>query len=241
MIRAVVVWLGLLVVLSMTNAVEATARSKPPQRAALRRPSIRSQVPIATNTVWPRQEVLDLAVRAWRCGRDAGVFDGSMLTVIDYSLPSSAKRLWVLDLARKRVLFHELVAHGENSGDNYAVDFSNQPGSLKSSIGVFRTEDVYRGGNGYSLRLSGLEPGVNDAAMERRIVMHGAAYVSPRSVSMLGRLGRSWGCPALPTGVHRRVIDLIKGGTAVFAYYPDVRWLRQSRFLSCSVTRVASR
>jgi L,D-transpeptidase catalytic domain len=240
-IRAVVVWLGLFVVLAMTNAVEATARSRPPQRAALRRPSIRSQVPIATNTVWPRQEVLDLAVRAYRCGHEAGVFDGSLLTVIDYSLPSSAKRLWVLDLDRKRVLFHELVAHGENSGDNYAVDFSNQPGSLKSSIGVFRTEDVYRGGNGYSLRLAGLEPGVNDLAMERRIVMHGAAYVSPRSVSMLGRLGRSWGCPALPTGVHRRVIDSIKGGTAVFAYYPDARWLRQSRFLSCSVTRVASR
>ena len=90
-------------------------------------------------------------------------------------------------------------------------------------------------------RLSGLEPGVNDLAMERRIVMHGAAYVSPRTVSMLGRLGRSWGCPALPTGVHRRVIDLIKGGSAVFAYYPDPRWLRQSRFLSCSVMRVASR
>jgi hypothetical protein len=237
----VVVWLGLLVVLAMTNAVEATARSKPTQRTWLRRPSIRSQVPIATNTVWPRQEVMDLAVRAYSCGKSAGVFDGDLLTVIDYSLPSSAKRLWVLDLARKRVLFNELVAHGENSGDNYAVDFSNQPGSLKSSIGVFRTEDVYRGGNGYSLRLSGLEPGVNDLAMERRIVMHGAAYVSPRSVSMLGRLGRSWGCPALPTGVHRRVIDLIKGGTAVFAYYPDARWLRQSRFLSCSVTRVASR
>jgi len=240
-IRAVVVWLGLLVVLAMTNAVAATARSKPPQRTWLRRPSIRSQVPIATNTVWPRQEVMDLAVRAYSCGKSAGVFDGDLLTVIDYSLPSSAKRLWVLDLARKRVLFNELVAHGENSGDNYAVDFSNQPGSLKSSIGVFRTEDVYRGGTGYSLRLSGLEPGVNDLAMERRIVMHGAAYVSPRSVSMLGRLGRSWGCPALPTGVHRRVIDLIKGGTAVFAYYPDARWLRQSRFLSCSVTRVASR
>jgi len=240
-IRAVVVWLGLLVVLAMTHAVEATARSKPPQRTSFRRPSIRSQVPIATNTVWPRQEVMDLAVRAYSCGKSAGVFDGDLLTVIDYSLPSSAKRLWVLDLDRKRVLFHELVAHGENSGDNYAVDFSNQPGSLKSSIGVFRTEDVYRGGNGYSLRLSGLEPGVNDLAMERRIVMHGAAYVSPRSVSMLGRLGRSWGCPALPTGVHRRVIDLIKGGTAVFAYYPDARWLRQSRFLSCSVTRVASR
>ena len=241
MIRAVVVAVVGLGVIAMTTPFEAHARSKPPQRAALRRPSIRSQVPVATNTVWPRPEVLDLAMRAYRCGREAGAFDKSLLTVIDYSLPSSAKRLWVLDVARQRVLFHELVAHGEGSGENYAVEFSNEPGSRQTSLGVFRTEDVYRGGNGYSLRLAGLEPGVNDLAMERRIVMHGAPYVSARAVSALGRLGRSWGCPALPPGVHRRVIDRIKGGSALFAYYPDARWLRQSRFLQCSVTRVAAR
>jgi hypothetical protein len=182
--------------------------------------------------------VLDLALRAQRCGRDAGVFTSPFLTVIDYSLASTERRLWVIDTDRHRVLFHELVAHGEASGDNYAVEFSNDPGSRQSSIGVFRTEDVYLGGNGYSLRLSGLEPGVNDLAMERRIVMHGAAYVSSRSVSLLGRLGRSWGCPALPRDVSRRVIDRIKGGSAVFAYYPDPHWLRQSRFLQCSVMRV---
>src|SRR5262245_13435988 len=224
----------------MTTPFEAHARSKPPQRT-YRRPSIRTQVPIATNTVWPRQEVMDLAMRAYRCGRDAGAFDGSLLTVIDYSLPSTEKRLWVLDVARNRVLFHELVAHGEGSGENYAVEFSNEPGSRQSSIGVFRTEDIYRGGNGYSLRLSGLEPGVNDLAMERRIVMHGAPYVSERAVNALGRLGRSWGCPALPSGATRRVIERIKGGSAVFAYYPDTRWLRTSRFLACNVMRVASR
>ena len=239
MSRAAVVVAGLVIALAFSY--DADARSRPPQRAALRRPSIRSQVPIATNTVWPRQEVLDLAMRAYRCGRDAGFFEGSTLTVIDYSLASTERRLWVIDVPRRRVLFHELVAHGEGSGDNWAVDFSNEPGSRQSSLGVFRTEDVYRGGNGYSLRLAGLEPGVNDLAMERRIVMHGAAYVSPRAVSALGRLGRSWGCPALPTAVHRRIIDRIKGGTAVFAYYPDQRWIKQSRFLSCSVTRMASR
>ena len=232
-----VVWLSIAVAIPL----EASARSRPPHRSMLRRPSIRSQVPVATNTVWPRQEVFDLAMRAYACGRDAGAFDRALLTVIDYSLPSTARRLWVIDVARKRILFHELVAHGEGSGDNYAVEFSNEPGSRQSSIGVFRTEDVYRGGNGYSLRLAGLERGVNDLAMERRIVIHGAQYVSMNAVNALGRLGRSWGCPALPSGVSRQVIDRIKGGSAVFAYYPDPRWLRRSNFLSCSAVRVARR
>jgi hypothetical protein len=189
---------------------------------------------------WPRKEVLDLAMRAYRCGRDAGLFESSMLTVIDYSLPSTARRLWVIDADRHRVLFHELVAHGEGSGDNFAVAFSNEPGSRQSSLGVFRTGDVYRGEHGYSLRLDGLEPGVNDLAMERRIVLHGATYVSPRVVGMLGRLGRSWGCPAVPSGVHRRLIERIKGGSALVAYYPDREWLRASRFLRCD-GRVAKR
>jgi hypothetical protein len=240
-IRAVVVvvmWVAL-VTLGMPSVV--SARSKPPKPSVWKRPSVRAQIPVATATVWPRQEVLDTAMAAYRCGRSAGVFDGSLLTVIDYSLPSSAKRLWVIDVARQRVLFHELVAHGENSGDNYTTDFSNAPGSRQSSLGVFRTEDVYRGGNGYSLRLAGLEPGVNDLAMERRIVMHGASYVSDRSVSTLGRLGRSWGCLAVSPRVSRRMIDQIKGGSAVVAYYPDQRWIKRSRFVQCSLVRVAQR
>lgn len=240
MSRVAVWWWGVAVV-ALTMSVEAHARARPHQRATLRRPSIRSQVPVATQTAWPRKEVLDLAMRAFTCGRDAGSFDGSLLTVIDYSLPSTAKRLWVIDTARKRVLFHELVAHGEGSGDKWAVEFSNEPGSRQTSLGLFRTSSVYNGGNGYSLRLDGLEPGVNDLAMERRIVMHGARYVSQNAVNALGRLGRSWGCPALPPGVHRKVIDRIKGGSAVFAYYPDRRWIRTSRFLSCGVTRMAKR
>ena len=235
-----VLWLGIVVV-TMALPALSEARSRPPQRAAWRRPSIRTQVPTATNTPLPRKEVFDLALQAYRCGVDAGTFEPGLLTVIDFSLPSTAKRLWVIDVPRQRVLFHELVAHGEGSGENYANEFSNEPGSRQSSIGVFRTADVYRGGNGISLRLTGLEPGVNDLAMERRIVMHGADYVSTRAVAALGRLGRSWGCPALPRGVHRRVIERIKGGSALFAYYPDPRWLRESRFLRCGVTRVASR
>jgi hypothetical protein len=221
--------------------VVASGRAKPAHRAKWRRPPVRAQVPVATATAWPRPEVLDLAMRAYRCGADAGAFAGPLLTVIDYSLPSTARRLWVIDTVRQRVLFQELVAHGEGSGEKYAVDFSNEPGSRQSSLGVFRTERVYHGGQGYSLRLVGLEPGVNDLALERRIVMHGADYVSPQAAAALGRIGRSWGCPALARGVHRRVIDRIRGGSALFAYYPDRDWFRRSRFLHCDVTRLARR
>jgi hypothetical protein len=188
---------------------------------------------MASATAWPRPEVLDLALRAYRCGRATGVVERPVLAVIDYSLPSTERRLWVIDVPAHRVLFHELVAHGQASGDNLAVAFSNQPRSRCSSLGLFRTEDAYQGRHGVALRLEGLEPGVNDRAMERAIVMHGAAYVSPRVAAAHGRLGRSWGCPALDRAVHRRVIDSLKGGGALFAYYPDARWLGASRFLRC--------
>ena len=188
---------------------------------------------------WPRREVLELAMRAYRCGRAEGQFDSPILTVIDYSLPSTEKRLWVIDLAKRQVLFHELVAHGQNSGEAYAVDFSNQPESRQSSLGLFRTDDVYDGRHGEALRLIGLEPGINDRAEERRIVMHGAAYVNPRVVQRFGQLGRSWGCPAVDRAVLPKMVRHIKEGTALFAYYPDPRWLRQSRFLQCDANLAA--
>ncbi|HWP65524.1 MAG TPA: murein L,D-transpeptidase catalytic domain family protein [Candidatus Limnocylindria bacterium] len=187
----------------------------------------------------PRPEVLELALRAYECGRSTGEVRGPLLTVIDYSLPSTERRLWVIDVPRRRVLFHELVAHGENSGYNLATAFSNRIGSRQSSLGLFRTADTYIGGHGVSLRLEGLEPGVNDRAMERRIVMHGADYVDENIARTLGRLGRSWGCPALPRASSRRVIERIKDGNALFAYYPDPRWLEQSRFLRCDGVRLA--
>lgn len=188
----------------------------------------------------PRPEVLALALRAFECGRAAGHFRDGTLTVIDYSLPSTERRLWVLDVDRRRVLFRELVAHGEGSGDLHAVAFSNVPGSRQSSLGLFRTGETYWGRHGRSLRLTGLEPGVNDRAEERAIVIHGAPYVSEAFIAEHGRLGRSWGCPALPLGVHDAVIDRIRGGTAVFVYYPERQWLAASDFLQCD-TRLVRR
>jgi len=180
--------------------------------------------------------VLKLALNAAACARSVGqVANDRLLTVIDYSRASTQPRLWVLDLVREQVLFEELVAHGRGSGENYATRFSNADGSHQTSLGLFRTADTYVGTNGYSLRLDGLEPGVNDRARERAIVMHGAPYVSDMQLRTVGRLGRSHGCPALRPAVARTLIDTIKQGSLVFAYYPDKQWLRASRFLNgCS-------
>lgn len=178
-------------------------------------------------------EVLARAVDALRCALAAGeVKRDDTLTVIDYSLPSTAKRLWVFDVERRELLFNELVAHGKNTGGNLATRFSNTQGSRQTSLGLFRTAGTYFGKNGYSLRLDGLEPGVNDRALPRTIVVHGAWYVSRDFAARHGRIGRSWGCPAVRKKVARPLIDAIKGGTLVFSYYPDPRWLRRSRFLA---------
>ncbi|HEX9163995.1 MAG TPA: murein L,D-transpeptidase catalytic domain family protein [Thermoanaerobaculia bacterium] len=179
-----------------------------------------------------KANVLQLALEATTCAAERGVVKRrNIMTVIDYSLPSSEPRLFVFDLASNTLLFRELVAHGKNSGGDRASFFSNSAGSLASSLGLFVTGDTYVGGNGYSLRLRGLEEGVNDMAWDRAIVMHGAYYVSREAVRALGRLGRSWGCPAVRQEIAKKIIDTVRGGSALFAYYPDKRWLASSAFL----------
>ena len=178
--------------------------------------------------------VLDLALRAVRCAVASGdITPPPTLTVIDYSRPSVEPRLWVFDLHSGDLLFKDLVAHGRGSGDNMAQRFSDDENSHESSLGLFVTRDTYVGHNGYSLRLDGLEPGFNDRAMARAIVMHGAPYVSETAARTQGRLGRSWGCPALREAVAHRIIDTVRGGGVMFAYYPDQEWLKTSRFLNC--------
>jgi hypothetical protein len=178
------------------------------------------------------REVFHLAIGAAACAvRSGDVPDVATLTVIDYSRPSTEKRLWVFDLHARALLYEELVAHGQGSGENLATAFSNQHESHQSSLGVFRTEDTYVGRNGYSLRLRGLDGGFNDQAYARAIVMHGAPYVSDDFARAQGRLGRSWGCPALREGIAREVIDTVKGHGLVVAYYPDPEWLARSKYL----------
>ena len=151
--------------------------------------------------------------------------------MIDYSKPSDQKRLWVFDLTKGELMYEELVAHGQGSGVDRSTLFSNLPDTHQSSLGLFVTETTYVGRNGYSLRMDGLDLGVNDRARERAIVMHGAPYVSDEFVKANGRLGRSWGCPALRNDIAREIIDRIKGGGLVFAYYPDAEWIKSSKFL----------
>jgi len=182
-------------------------------------------------------KVIALALAATACAAAQGQPPSDRLAVIDYSMPSTEPRLWVFDLAKRKLLYHELVAHGRNTGENLATKFSNTPESLQSSLGLFRTLGTYAGRNGYSLRMEGLEPGTNDHALERALVIHGAAYVNPALARQQGRIGRSYGCPAVRNAVARPLIDALKGGQYVFSYYPDAHWLGSSPYLKCSAGR----
>ena len=185
-------------------------------------------------------QVLSLALSAMQCAQREGTgIDSTRLAVIDYSVSSLKPRLWVFDLAARRLLYQEVVAHGQGSGEDVPSRFSNTEGSHQSSLGLFFTGDTYSGHNGYSMRMQGLEAGVNDAAMARAIVMHGADYVDPDNGRRMGRLGRSWGCPALRNAVAKPIIDVLKQGQFVFSYYPDQAWLARSALLKCAAHSLA--
>lgn len=191
--------------------------------------SIQKSILAKTNNLNPT--VLGLALNAYDKLYKKGFDRQKMLTIIDYSKPSTERRLWVIDLNRPKVIFHTLVAHGKNSGNNVSARFSDNPNSLKSSIGVYLTGDTYIGKHGYSLRLNGLEPGFNAKARVRDVVIHAASYVSDSFAKIHGRLGRSWGCPAVSPEVAPQMIGHIKNGTVLFAYYPDPQWLDRSAYL----------
>lgn len=186
------------------------------------------------------QKVLKIAIGAMECAVNGGMKAAERLAVIDFSLPSSQPRLWIFDLRERVLLLEELVAHGQKSGDNLATRFSNVLGSHQSSIGLFRTQESYSGKHGYSLRMDGLEPGVNDRARERAIVIHPADYVDPTWIARQGRIGRSYGCPAVRPEVGRTVVDSLKDGQFMFSYYPDPQWLANSAYVNCQPARVAA-
>ena len=190
-----------------------------------------NELDLASNGM--KSEVFELALRGLNKLSDEGkITRQDKITIVDFSQPSDQKRLYVIDLVTKQILFHTLVSHGRGTGTLWAKSFSNQASSYKSSPGFYVTEETYNGNNGYSLRLAGLERGINDNARNRAIVMHGAPYANESTIGALGFLGRSQGCPALPLSIYKPVINTIKGGTCLFIYTPDESYLDHSELLS---------
>jgi hypothetical protein len=178
-------------------------------------------------------EVFEKAYLGFLNLQKAGKLDANahILSICDFSMSSNTKRLWVIDLNEKKVLFNSLVAHGKNTGEEFATQFSNTESSNQSSLGFYVTENTYNGDNGYSLKLQGMDKGFNDAAMQRAIVMHGADYVSESFANQHQRIGRSWGCPAVPRELASDIINTIKDKTCLFIYYPANSYLSSSEWL----------
>ena len=181
----------------------------------------------------PERDILSLGIKGYIKLKDQGELPGGKpLTIIDFSIPSSEKRMWIIDMEDGLILHHGHVSHGRNSGDLLAKNFSNTNSSYMSSLGFYLTAETYQGKHGYSLRLDGLEKGFNDNARDRAIVIHGADYVREDFIRQTGRLGRSLGCPALPNEIAGEIIDLIKERSLLFIYGQDENYLNQSQILN---------
>ncbi|MCQ4347925.1 murein L,D-transpeptidase catalytic domain family protein [Pseudomonas stutzeri] len=223
---------------SLWLAASMAAFSSPLMASVAGAPSLEQSLAKVAPTL--NRTVLRHALAAMQCAVNNGAAPAERLAVIDFSLPSTQRRLWIFDLERRRLLLQDLVAHGQKSGENFATRFSNVEGSHQSSLGLFRTAESYHGQHGYSLRMDGLEPGINDLARQRAIVIHPAPYVDPRWIGRHGRIGRSHGCPAVRPEVARMVVDSLKGGQFMFSWYPDRQWLQSSAYLNCQPQRVAA-
>ncbi|MEO5776394.1 MAG: murein L,D-transpeptidase catalytic domain family protein [Flavobacterium sp.] len=188
--------------------------------AVLKNVSIYNQID-ANSFVLPSFDCFNLALDGFYKLKEKGIVQKNILTLVDFSLSSNTKRLWVIDLDKKIILFQTLVAHGRNTGEEFAKQFSNQAESFQSSIGFYATGEIYNGKHGMSLKLDGLEKGLNDNARERAVVVHGADYVSESFIKQNKRLGRSQGCPAIPVEMNAKIINVIKDKSCLFLYHPS--------------------
>lgn len=180
----------------------------------------------------PELRTFSEALKGFYLLKEKGVVQKDILTLIDFSLSSNTKRLWVIDLATNTILFNSLVAHGKNTGEEFASDFSNSNSSFKSSLGFYATGEIYQGKHGASLRLDGLERGVNDHARERAVVIHGADYVSDSFIRNNKRLGRSLGCPAIPVELTDEIIETIKNKSCLYIYHPSRSFAMEEKLIS---------
>ena len=186
----------------------------------------------SNNFDMPAFECFSRAIQGFNKLKASGLVDKEYLTIVDYSLPSTAKRLWIIDLKANKIIMNSLVAHGKNSGANYATSFSNKSESNKSSLGFFITGETYMGKHGLSLKLDGLESGINDSARDRSIVMHAADYVTEDFARVHHRLGLSHGCPALPPNLSGKIIAMIKGKSCLFIYHPSMAYNSTSKLVA---------
>lgn len=179
------------------------------------------------------KNVFELALKGYKKLKSISeISRDGILSIVDFSKPSTKKRLYILDINTKEILLNTLVAHGRNSGMTYANSFSNKPESNKSSLGFYKTLNSYWGEKGYALKLKGEEPGINDKAFARNIVVHGSDYADETFIRSTGHLGRSQGCPAVPEKDSKKVIDYIKGGSCFFIYHPTKQYLKHSRLVN---------
>ena len=169
----------------------------------------------------PNKESFKEALKGYYILKEKGLVRKDILTLVDFSLSSNSKRLWVIDMATNTILYNSLVAHGRNTGEEFANSFSNANSSFKSSLGFYSTGETYNGKHGMSLKLDGLEKGINDNARVRGVVMHSANYVSNSFIKCNKRLGRSQGCPAIPEELLKGIVETIKNKSCLFIYHPS--------------------
>lgn len=186
----------------------------------------------AKNFKLPQLESFTKALEGFYQLKQKGLIQNDILTLVDFSLSANSKRMWVIDMSTNTVLYHSLVAHGRNSGEEFATAFSNKSESYQSSLGFYLTGETYQGKHGLSLRLDGLERGINDKARERAVVIHGADYVSDSFIKQHKRLGRSQGCPALPVELNQEIIKTIKDKSCLFIYHPSRSYKVASKLIS---------
>lgn len=186
----------------------------------------------SNNLALPKMESFTKALKGFYALKANGTIKKDILTIVDFTLSSNTKRLWIIDMTTQTVLYNSLVAHGRNTGEEFANDFSNAGSSFKSSLGFYATGEVYHGKHGMSLRLDGLEKGINDNARSRAVVVHGADYVAEDFIKVHGRLGRSQGCPALPVGITKEIINVIKDKSCLFIYHPSENYQAATKLIS---------
>jgi len=186
----------------------------------------------SNNFKLPELRTFSEALKGFYLLKEKGIIQKDILTLIDFSLSSNTKRLWVIDLATNTVLFQSLVAHGRNTGEEFASEFSNRNSSYQSSLGFYATGEIYQGKHGASLRLDGLEKGVNDNARQRAVVVHGADYVSDSFIQNHKRLGRSQGCPAIPVELTNQIIQVIKDKSCLYIYHPSRSFVMEPKLIS---------